>query len=260
MGMIKWTGFLCLCSTLAISCTRSNQVNPPKPADSTSVSLIIDTMKVYVLGPKENHYSVAKFKYDAHGRLIEIYSLETDTTSTGGLYPDTSSTIFNYPGSDSIPNYYIDWVSVNQNGHIHHYLTYDDQSRVIIDSPDGGLAYHYYYAQGYFYMQNQYFSDTSFMSGNNLSRYVMPFEKQLYSYSDYANPFYIPGLSNHIGSVFPTLLSESLYNQRINIYSSITTTVNYSWTTNSDGRVNYGVGTDEATGKPVEYYWFTYRK
>jgi hypothetical protein len=34
---------------------------------------------------------------------------------------------------------------------------------------------------------------------------------------------------------------------------------NYSWTTNANGQVISGIGTDAKTGAILQYFWFTYR-
>jgi hypothetical protein len=253
------------------SCTRNNDIiNPAPPKDSTTVlspsGTLLDTVKVYILGPKEIIYSVTKYNYDAQSRLVGIYTTSADTSYSQTFFPDTSNIIINYQGTDTLPYQYTQFNKINKvfapDGIYRHNLIYDGQHRIISDSETvTKQADHYSYSSENIFLQNLYGADTFYLNTGNLSKYVYPFETHIYTYSSYPNPWYFTQLGNHLGSVIsPDMISINLYNRRENIFSSDGYTVNYSWTLNSDGQVVYGVGTDQTTGLPLEYYWFVYRK
>jgi hypothetical protein len=253
------------------SCTRTNDIiNPAPPKDSTTVLTpfiaLLDTVKVYILGPKEINYSVTKYSYDAQRRLVEIYSTSADTSYNQNFFPDTSSVIINYQGTDTLPYQYTQWNKTNKvfapDGIYRHNLSYDAQQRIISDSETvTSQADHYSYSDANIMLQNLYGADTFYIAAGNLKKYVYPFETHIYTYSSYPNPWYFTQLSSHLGPVLlPDMISKNLYSQRQNIFSSDGYLMNYSWTLDGNGRVVYGVGTDQATGLPLEYYWFVYKK
>src|ERR1700676_5284192 len=106
---------------LAISCTRTNSPSPkptPRPGPTpdpppTTLSLpLLDSFKVYTLGPKEIILGIGKMNYDGAGRLKDIYQTGTDTTLQGQpLRPDTLDFTLIYQGSDSLPYAYTDYVA-----------------------------------------------------------------------------------------------------------------------------------------------------
>jgi hypothetical protein len=268
--MMKYLIF-CIALISLYSCARTNSVAPPAPpVDSTKTvapapTPLIDSMYIYSLGHKEINYSKWKFNYDARGRLAGFYTTDADSGFTGGVFPDTSFYTFNYQGTDSLPYAYTIFDNVNRvlspDGTYHHTLSYDDLGRVLTDTESvAQAADHYNYLNGFFTMQNRYNLDSFYFADGNLSSYVFPFEKHIFTYSAYANPTYFPQFGIQFSNILPFPISQKLFSRHEKIYSAEAYTINYSWTTNEEGRVTYGVGIEESTGLPLEYYWFVYKK
>src|ERR1700751_5455898 len=129
----------------AISCTRSNQPTPqpnPNPGPTpdppvpvTKVLPLLDSFKIYTLGPREITAAIGKMNYDGSGRLMDIYETTTDSTEDRQpLRPDTLDFILTYSGSDSLPTSYTSYSADLSSLAEHGFLSYDDQARVNQDS------------------------------------------------------------------------------------------------------------------------------
>jgi len=263
---MKYTIF-CIALLSFYSCTRTNDVAHPSPVDSTkteNLTPLIDSIYIYILGPKEINKSISKFNYDSRGRLTGFHNIIADTTSSNQTFADTVKYIFSYQGTDSLPNSYTIWANGNvlsPDGTYHHILKYDDSGRVLIDSESvTQTADHYSYSNADFTLQNPYGLDSFFIVGGNLSYYIFPFERHFYTYSGYANPAYLSQFGTHFGNILPFTMSRNLFNHRQNSYSASWYNVDYSWTTNADHQVIYGVGIAQSTGLPIEYYRYVYKK
>jgi len=272
---LNLTGFLCI--LLIVSCTRSNQpapqpdpippLNPPPPV---ILSLpLLDSFKIYTLGPKEITLCIGKMNYDGYGRLIDVYETITDTTEEGQpLRSDTTVFTLIYTGSDSLPSAYTD-LEVNlayfeEFG----FLSYDDQGRV---SQDSGTNVNVNWLRKYQYGEKQIRRnnagnvDSIQIGDHNVLSCSRTMTIDSFTYSAYPNPFYQPALANHVGAlmvfqyidIFSRNLFSSSQSRFVNYDPYLST--NYSWTKNGSGQVISGIGTDATTGKILQYYWFTYR-
>jgi hypothetical protein len=90
-------------------------------------------------------------------------------------------------------------------------------------------------------------------------------EQDAYTYSTYTNPLYQSYFSNSLGSLFyynsiGDYLSQKLPSHWIvaGNNGSPAFTINYSWTTNSAGKVVRGIGVESGSGAIAEEYTFTY--
>ena len=260
--------FLLLCVLSA--CTRTNQQNTTPP--DTPVALL-DSAFFYSTGPKEIIFVTTNFHYDDQGRYTGTYeTLTTSTVDHIGLVPDTMALTLTYNGSDSLPATYeyTDAMSYYAGGPPgSSLLRYDDQRRIILDSPANPVyTRRFTYGNGDISRTAREFlssPDTIFTDGNNVSRYEIA-SAYLYSfaYSNYPNPFYFPKLATHAGAIFyedgRDTYSKNLFSKKTGIYSPTTGTYNYTWTLNTDGQVVSGIGINQDTGLPVEYYRFVYKK
>lgn len=268
--------YLLICTTIIFlqSCTRNNekpqstQPTPPASVDSPKTSApvaVLDSIIIYSLGPKEITYTTEKFKYDSKGRLIEIYEITADSISNPSFVDPLLET-FSYSNNDSLPYMHSDSNRANYvfspDGFYHHLLEFNSAGEITLDSETvTHNAEHYIYGNGSFEVLTSYGIDSFYFSGGNLTKYIYPFETHIYTYSTYPNPFYFRQFGSKIGKTLsPICLSRNLFSQIQNIFSADGYTVNYSWNVNADGQVVNGIGTDQASGLPIEYYWFVYKK
>ena len=261
---------LFLCMSVLFACTRTNQQNTTPPNASATV---LDSVFFHSTGPKEIVFVTTKFHYDDQGRYTGTFETMTDSTIDHiDVGQDTMMLTLTYNGSDTLPATY------EHTDALEYYpggppgpslLRYDDQGRIILDSPANPVyTRRFTYGNGYISRTAREFLsslDTIFTDGNNVSRYEIA-SAYLYSfaYSNYPNPFYFPKLGAHAGAIFyedgRDTYSKNLFSKKTGIYSPTTGTYNYTWTLNTDGQVVSGIGTNEDTGLPVEYYRFVYKK
>jgi hypothetical protein len=258
-----------LCMLLALSCTRTNQQNTTPPGNSSSA--VLDSAYFYSTGPKEIYYSATRFTYDDQGRFTGTYATSADSNLNHqpAIRPDTSTLVLTYNGTDTVPATYRynDLVNIFPGGAPGpSSLSYDAQDRIILDSPMNPIyTVRFGYGNGYIsFAENSFSADTMFITNGNISGYDVAFGGlTTYSYSNNPNPYYLPKLATTAGiALFNTsggfdMISKNLFSQKI---SSSAHTYNYTWTLNTDGRVISGIGTDQDTGQPVDYYWFVYKK
>ncbi|MDP4129919.1 MAG: hypothetical protein Q8918_14395 [Bacteroidota bacterium] len=253
-----------LCMLLALSCTRTNEQTAPTPNASTAV---LDSAYFYSTGPKEIVYSATRFNYDAQGRFTGTYATFTDSTIDHhlGAPADTGTLVLSYNGMDALPATY--QYQEQKNYFPPSLLSYDNQNRVILDSPVNPIyTVHFTYGNSYVSWTGNYIAgDTIFIDNHNISRYFDYFEGQTtYSYSSYPNPYYLPKLAGNVGIALVNngtsfdLISKNLFSKKV--HSGYSKTYNYNWTLNANGQVVSGIGTDQDTGQPVEYYQFVYKK
>lgn len=151
-------------------------------------------------------------------------------------------------------------------------LAYDNQSRIILDSPVNPIyTSHFTYGDDYATRTDQNLVatiDTLFTDGNNMYTYKEGPNYFVYNftYSIYPNPYYLPQLAAHMGAFLYNdiwdISSKNLFSKKVysDVYGETGRMYNYSWTLNADGQVISGIGTDQDTGLPVEYYRFVYKK
>jgi hypothetical protein len=263
--------FLPLC--LLSACTRTNQQNTTPPDGAAAV---LDSAFFYSTGPKEIIFVTTNFHYDDKGRYTGTFETMTDSTVDHiGLVPDTMTLTLTYNGSDSLPATYeyTDAMSYYAGGPPgSSLLSYDDQRRIILDSPVNPIYNSLFiYGNSFISRTAREFvatQDTIFTDGDNVSRYKVGSGEYLYSfiYSNYPNPWYFPRLAAHAGLLFyddaRDTYSKNLFSKKVagGTYFPTARTYNYSWTLNSAGQVISGIGTDQRTGEPVEYYRFVYKK
>ncbi len=269
---------LSICILFLFSCTRTNQptpqpdpnpgTTPDPPVPVTQVLPLLDSFKVYNVDPKEITFNIGKMNYDGTGRLNNIY--ETVADSAGDhtpLRPDTTIFTLNYNGSDSLPAAYINFEANNLTAHGS--LTYDNLGRMSQDSGTNGQnswLYKYQYNEGKIIQSSGNGTDSIVIVNNNVQQLKEFMLIYSFTYSNYPNPFYQPALATHIT---PLMVFNSVDIFSKNLFSSSTAqfignqpyqVINYSWTTNANGQVISGIGTDATTGAILQYFWFTYRK
>jgi len=268
-----------ICILFAVSCTRSNQTSPqpnPNPGPTpdpqvpvTRVLPLLDSFKVYNLGPKEITFATGKMNYDGSGRLKDIYETTTDSAEDGSpLRPDTTDFTLIYNGVDSPPSAYINFEASLSAWAYHGFLNYDDQGRMSQDSgtnSQNSWLYKYQYNEGKIIQSSNNGTDSIIIVNNNVQLWKEFMIINSFSYSTYPNPFYQPALAKHIA---PLMVYNAIDIFSRNLYSSSTSqfvnndpylVTNYSWTTNANGQVISGIGTDAKTGAILQYLWFTYR-
>ncbi|MDP4252230.1 MAG: hypothetical protein Q8918_19185 [Bacteroidota bacterium] len=263
-----------LCVFLFFSCKKNTQENTTPPKVSSSA--VLDSSFFYSTGPKEIVLVSSKFQYDPQGRFTGIYAVMTDSTEDHhpGAPPDTSTMVLTYSGADTLPSTYYYQEQLNyypQGAPGTAMLAYDNQGRIILDSPVNPIyTLHFTYGDGYATRTDQDLVatiDTLFTDGNNISIYKVGPNYFLHSftYSNNPNPYYMPQLAAHLGPVLYNeildISSKNLFSKQVysDIYGETARIYNYTWTLNSDGQVIAGVGTDQNTGQPVEYYRFVYK-
>ncbi|HZK64804.1 MAG TPA: hypothetical protein VFC34_11705, partial [Puia sp.] len=140
-----------LCMLLFFACKKNNQENtPPNVA-----SALLDSSFFYSTGPKEIVLVSTKFQYDAQDRFTGTNATMTDSTVDHhlGATPDTNSMVLTYAGADTLPSTY--FYQEQQNYYPEGapgtgLLIYDNQSRIILDSPENPLyTLHFTYGDGY---------------------------------------------------------------------------------------------------------------
>jgi hypothetical protein len=276
---MRLTTTLCICILFAFSCSRTNQPIPqpspnpgPTPDPQTPIAHalpLLDSFIFYTLGPKEITLSKGKIKYDGSGRLTDIYSATTDTAEDGQpLRPDTLDFILTYRGTDTLPIAYTNYTADLSAFADHGFLSYDDQGRMIQDSGANGQnswLYKYQYDERQITQNSGNGTDSIIIVNNNVVLWKEFMNIYSFTYSDFPNPFYQPALAKHIT---PLMVFKSIDIFSKNLYNSSTSqfvnnipyqVINYSWTTNANGQVIFGIGTDAKTGGILQYFWFTYR-
>ena len=271
---------LSICILFLFSCTRTNQPTPqpdPNPGPTpdpqipvTRVLPLLDSFKIYTLGPKEIDFTTGKMNYDGSGRLKDIYETITDSSEDDTpLRPDTTDFSLIYNGLDSLPAAYINFEASLSSLAYHGFLSYDDQRRMSQDSgtnSQNSWLYKYQYNEGKIIQSSINSTDSIVIVNNNVQLWKEFMLIHSFTYSNYPNPFYQPALATHIA---PLMVFNYLDIFSKNLFSSSTAqfinkdpyqVINYSWTTNTNGQVISGIGTDANTGAILQYFWFTYRK
>ncbi|HET7001790.1 MAG TPA: hypothetical protein VFI33_10790 [Puia sp.] len=247
-----------------------NPVQIPDPqVPVTHVQPLLDSFKIYTLGPKEITLGIGKMNYDGSGRLTDIHITTTDSTGDRQpLRPDTLDFILTYHGSDSLPISYINYSAGLSTLAARGFLSYDDQARMSQDSgtnSQNSWLYKYQYNGGKIIQSSTNGIDSIIIVNDNVQLWKEFLNIYGFTYGTYPNPFYQPNLANHIT---PLMVFNSIDIVSKNLFNSSTAQyvgndpyliTNYSWTTNMNGQVISGIGTDAKTGAVLQYYWFTYR-
>jgi len=268
---------LSICILFLFSCTRTNQPTPqpdsnPGPTPDPQVPVahvlpLLDSFKVYTVDPKEITLNIGKMKYDMSGRLMDVYVTITDSSEDHSpLRPDTTDFTLIYNGSDSLPDAYINFEANTLTSH--GFLTYNQQGRMSQDSGNNGQnswLYKYDYNERQIIQSSNGTTDSIVFVNDNVLLWKEFMLIHSFTYSNYPNPFYQPALATHIT---PLMVFNVVDIFSKNLFSSSTDqfigndpyqVINYSWTTNTNGQVISGVGTDAKTETILQYYWFTYR-
>jgi hypothetical protein len=267
-----------ICIFFALSCSRTNQPIPrpspdPGPAPDPQAPVahalpLLDSFIIYTLGPKEITFSKSKMKYDGSGRLTDVYSATTDSAEDGQpLRQDTLDFILTYRGSDTLPIAYTNYTADLSALADHGFISYDDQGRMSQDSGTNGQnswLYKYQYDERQIIQNSSFGTDSIIIVNNNVVLWKEFMNIYSFTYSDYLNPFYQPALAKHIIPLMVfngiDIFSKNLYNSSTSQYvnNNPYQVINYSWTTNANGQVISGTGTDSQTGAIIQYFWFTY--
>ncbi|HVY73397.1 MAG TPA: hypothetical protein VG890_01125 [Puia sp.] len=265
--MKRLTIILLLGTLFEISCTPSNQTNPNTKPDSNTSQL--DSSTLTRRFPGEVQGEVDKWVYDDQGRLVAIYSFNTDTTSVVISTYDTIQ-IF-YHGTDTIP-YSLSEPEYDGNTKYvdTHYFQFDNSQRVTVDSMIStgpttiNEVTHFEYASDYVKRITKYGIDTMFFDeNNNIVKYVESGYPQYYTASTYANPFNFPGTGNIAVTEYygratsvglPFLPAQIKYPD-----GSGFGFINYTWATDDKGRVISGVGTSTGSYQVTEICTVAYK-
>ena len=270
------------------SCAKSSNPTPkPLPADDTQV-------KSYTLYSPQLHSKLVEFfSYDQNDKMATISGHTYDTTSVA--WNDSVYLSFNISDANTLPAY-MDVTNYGQGepagGYTdHHLLYYDNNSRLIKDSISesnvldsavqklyyddlGNYTVEYYEpnanARGGPFIMTQ--NDTIIVQSGNLAseiNYSYYQGSQTFNYykkqmsGAQSNPLYNNKLSTTFGSFFlfnevGDFLSKNLPSQTTDQEGgSDQITLNYTWTTNTDGKVVQGIATDNG-GTVQKVYTFTY--
>ncbi|HWK05171.1 MAG TPA: hypothetical protein VNS58_16135 [Puia sp.] len=229
------------------------------------------------------------FSYDKQHQLAALHSYSYDT-STGSPFIDSFSVVFALTGSTTPPPsydilYQYHWALPG--GLLeHHELYYDNQNRVVRDSIAAGnngtnlTSVHFYYDSINTVGQNLGYdttlgnqvtvgeTDTFQIQSDNIVydlRYTQPgyFFLHLYSYlyTTNVNPLYNQTFANSLGCVlvfhgFADFRSKNLPSEAVKTDGVLPGVgLNYSWTTDSIGRVIQGIA---VYGSPQQIYSFKY--
>ena len=269
---------LVICTLFAISCSRTNQTTPqpdpiPAPVPDPPIPVVhalplLDSFKFYTLGPKEITTAIGKMNYDGSGRLTDIHETTTDSTEDRQpLRPDTLDFILTYQGSDSLPASYINYSAGLSTLAARGFLSYDDQARMNQDSGTNGQnswLYKYQYNDRKIIQNSANGVDSIVIVNDNVKLWKEFMNIYSFTYSTYPNPFYQPNLAKHIIPLMvfnsEDIFSKNLFNSSAAQYvgNDPYLVTNYSWTTNANGQVISGIGTDAKTGAILQYFWFTY--
>lgn len=260
----------------AVSCSRTNQPTPqpnPDPGSTpgqqpsvTQALPLLDSVYFYSLGAREITFSKQKMVYDGSGRLTDIRGTSTDTALDGTiLRPDTTDFALIYKGSDSLPSGYNDHNVSPVPFTTYGSLSYDDKGRIVQDSNTNSVKSwinRYQYSEGKITRNG---TDSIIIANNNVQLIQGSLSIYSYTYSSYPNPFYQPGLAQHIAPFmifnYIDIFSKNLYSSSTARYANSDPyqVINYSWKTNANNQVISGIGTDAKTGAIIQYIWFTYR-
>ena len=289
---MKYPIFLAVILFSVFSCTRTSN---PAPVTSPPVTDSTDSLlKSYTIySPGVHILQIQIFSYDSHSQLAALHSYSYDS-STGTPFIDSFSVVFALTGSATPPTsydilYQYHWAPPG--GLLeHHELYYDSLSRVVRDSIAAGnngtnlTSVHFYYDSINTVGQNLGYDTTSgnqvivgqtdtfqIQSANIVYDlcYAQPGYSFLhlynYQFTTNANPLYNQTLANSLGCTlvfhgFSDFRSKNLPSGAEKV-DGVSPGVgwNYSWTTDSIGRVIQGVAVGSSTqGSTQQIYSFKY--
>jgi len=285
---MKYPFSLAFIAFLTFSCTRTNnspQGPSPSPADS-----LLKSYTIY--SPGEHIRQVQLFSYDSHLQLASLHSYTYDT-SIGDAYLDSISVVLSLTGTATPPPsydilYQYHWAPPG--GLLeHHVLFYDSQNRAVRDSIAAGnnqtnnTCVHFYYDAVSTVGQNLGYGpidpnqvilgekDSFQIASENIFddvRYAPPgygmIHEYAYLYSSYVSPLYNQTLAGSLGCTllfhgFSDFRSKNLPSESAKVDGvSSGIGLQYSWTTDSIGRVIHGVAVTGIDLNPVQIHDFTY--
>jgi hypothetical protein len=278
------------------SCTRTVTPTPPVPPATTS-SLSITEYKPHVQ-KLVTDLTYDADQWPATIRIHSFDTLGGIGYRDTALITFQRSNSANPPESYDI-NWLIGTSPPDFGATEHHLLYYDNQSRIIKDSTsqttgldlastvfiyNGNLItiQKYSYAAQVPGSWLMYEQDTLNLASGNIGGYIgyylgngtSPIFTELDSYmsSDAGNPLYQPSVANSLGALFrsdfigynyigdfisPKLMSQWGYTPSQN---QALTQLDYAWTTDTQGRVVQGSGTDVNGGGPADIFTFQYQQ
>jgi hypothetical protein len=200
-------------TTLTSNNNSDTSHNNSNNNDSTgSARSYVSSVKYYYISARV--LDIDSFVYNSSKRMTRLLQYELDSSGTPII--DSVTIDFSYSGTDTIPSSYI--LSYDNYNSDHRLLRYDVLGRIIQDTSITVTGYNLTYTysgnnimyhltpDGTIY-NNQI--DTFFVSNNDVSKnnqYEAPYDStsNVYGYSSYANPTYIP----NYGALFYMLTSN----------------------------------------------------
>ncbi len=287
---MKYVHLLMLSFVLFFSCTKSGNTN------NSNGSLLVSVTE-YQTAPVITK-TVRNFTYDQNQELGAVHTHTYDTSGGQAYLDSSLITYPSSSPTTPPASYDITWVigSVNpaQGATEHHLLYYDGQNRIVKDSmssktnitnsPDL-FTTNFIYASSNIIAQYLYqnpngpdinsmvgldtFTIANSNLGNTIQYNVQPgdtsfYRSDNYLYSNSKNPLYESTLANRLGAVLRfnnigDFISPYLMSQwTMNMGGNNQFTRNYTWVTDSEGRIVQGFGTDKISGQVTDYWTFQY--
>jgi hypothetical protein len=229
-----------------------------------------------------NHlFTIDSFDYDIDKRMAAFHSWNYDSSQTPA-FTDSTSIQFYFQTNDSVPYQYTIVTKKPRDNFYSaetHQLFYDQQRRIIRDTllnPVNNISAvntYSYVDPGFVYnifqtgkalgnKMEMIETDTTVIYNGNIIKdnaYLLqynPFVSHAYFYiyssSNYENPFYLESTATTIGPLLDNLLSTDFTSknliamfQQIDPITNYKNTINYTWATDSSGKVvrgSYGLG------------------
>ncbi len=288
---MKYVHLSVLSLILFFSCSKSGNTNNSNGSLLVSVTeyqtapVITKTVRNFTYDQNQELGAVHTHTYDTLGGQAFL-----DTSLI--TYPSSSPTT--PPASYDI-TWVMGSVNPVQGASEHHLLSYDAQNRIVKDSissktdisnPTPKLyTTNFIYANSNIIAQYLYQNpsgpdinsmvslDTFMLSngnlGNTIQYNVQPGDTSFYRsdgylFSNSKNPLYETTLANRLGAVLRfnnigDFISPYLMSQwTMNLAGNNQFTRNYTWVTDSEGRIVQGFGTDKVSGQVTDYWTFQY--
>ncbi len=287
---MKYVYLSVLSLILFFSCSKSGNTN------NSNGSLLVSVTE-YQTAPFITK-TVRNFTYDQNQELGAVHTHTYDTVGGQAFLDTSLITYPSSSATTPPASYDIIWVmgSVNpaQGATENHLLYYDAQNRIVKDSISSKtnisnspnlyttnfiytnsniIAQYLYQNPGGPDINSMVGLDTFMLANGNLSNTiqynVVPNDTSFYRgdnylYSASKNPLYESTLANRLGAVLRfnnigDFISPYLMSQwTMNLAGNNQFTRNYTWVTDSEGRIVQGFGTDKISGQVTDYWIFQY--
>ncbi len=287
---MKYVHLLLFSLILLFSCSKSSNTN-------TSNGSLLVSVTEYQTAPVITK-TVRNFSYDQNQELGAVYTHTYDTLGGQAYLDSSLITYPSSSPTTPPVSYDITWVMGSANpiqaATEHHLLYYDGQNRIVKDSISSKTnisnspnlyTTNFIYGNSNIIAQYLYqnpsgpdinsmvaldtFTIVTGNLGNTIQYNVQPgdtsfYRSDSYLYSNNKNPLYESTLANRLGAVLRfnnigDFISPYLMSQwTMNIGGTNQFTRNYTWVTDSEGRIVQGFGTDNVSGQVTDYWTFQY--